>query len=197
MSHKNYHMKKSILTLLLGAGIFFSCQNQQTTAAAAESMKTAYVDTSQLMESYTEAKDVEAKYKAKSEEMGKSLEAEVKKFRGEVENYEKNAQTYGMQWAQQKGRELQEKEQQLAYARQSIIQSLQEENGKEMDSLITRVKNQIKDFGKEKGYDYIFGTGDAASVLYAKDAYNITDELIKMLNEAYEKSKNDKTSDKK
>jgi outer membrane protein len=182
-------MKKTILTVLLGASILFSCQNQTKTESSTESLKTAYVDTSKLMESYNEAKDVEAKYKAKSEEMGKSLEAEVRKFRGEVENYEKNAQTYGMQWAQQKGRELQEKEQQLAYTRQSIIQSLQEENGKEMDSLVTRVKNQIKDFGKEKGYDYIFGTGDAASVLFAKDAYNITDELIKMLNEAYDKTK--------
>lgn len=190
-------MKKTILTVLLGAGILFSCQKQENAAPSAESMKTAYVDTSKLMESYNEAKDVEAKYKAKSEEMGRSLEAEVKKFRGEVENYEKNAQTYGMQWAQQKGRELQEKEQQLAYARQSIIQNLQEENGKEMDSLVTRVKNQIKDFGKEKGYDYIFGTGDAASVLFAKDAYNITDELIKMLNDAYEKGKKRTETDKK
>jgi outer membrane protein len=30
--------------------------------------KTAYVDTSELMKEYTEAKDLEAKYKAKSEE---------------------------------------------------------------------------------------------------------------------------------
>ncbi|MDV7395033.1 OmpH family outer membrane protein, partial [Arthrospira platensis SPKY1] len=118
--------KKTFFTLIFIAGFLFSCQNQEITAPA-ESIKTAYVDTSKLIKAYNEAKDIEAKYKSKSEEMGKTLEAEVRKFRGEVENYEKNAQTYGMQWAQQKGKELQEKEQELAYTRQSMIQSLQEE----------------------------------------------------------------------
>jgi outer membrane protein len=33
-------------------------------------VKTAYVDTSVLMKEYTEAKDLEAKYKAQSEEKG-------------------------------------------------------------------------------------------------------------------------------
>jgi outer membrane protein len=31
------------------------------------------------------------------------------------------------------------------------------------------VKKFIKAYGKEKGYSYIYGTGDAASVLYAED----------------------------
>jgi Skp family chaperone for outer membrane proteins len=32
----------------------------------------------------------------------------------------------------------------------------------------------IKAYGKKKGYSYIYGTGDAASVLYAEDKYDIT-----------------------
>jgi outer membrane protein len=36
------------------------------------------------------------------------------------------------------------------------------------------VKKFIKAYGKEKGYSYIYGTGDAASVLYAEDKYDIT-----------------------
>ena len=188
-------MKRTIITAFIVASTLFSCQQQTNTeSVSSESLKTAYIDTSKLMESYEEAKDIEAKYRAKSEEMGKSLEAEVRRFQGEVESYEKNAQLYGMQWAQQKGRELQEKEQQIAYKRQTIIQSLQEDNGKEMDSLVSKVKRTIKDFGKEKGYDYIFGTGDAASVLFAKDGFDITEQMIKLLNEKY---KNNKTEEPK
>ncbi|RZJ68005.1 MAG: OmpH family outer membrane protein, partial [Flavobacterium sp.] len=43
----------------------------------------------------------------------------------------------------------------------------------------------IKDYGKKKGFDYIYGTGDAATVLYAKDQYDITDEILKELNDKY------------
>ena len=60
-----------------------------------------------------------------------------------------------------------------------------------MDSLVKNYRKVIKDYGKEKGYDYIYGTGDVASVLYAKDSYDISKEIIKMINDKY------KTTDKK
>jgi outer membrane protein len=68
-----------------------------------------------------------------------------------------------------------------------------------MDSLITKYRKIFKDYGKDKGYDYVFGTGEAATVLYAKDQYDITKELIKLVNDKYkaEDKKADKPSDKK
>lgn len=179
-------MKKSILVfgLLLAMA---SCEK----AADQKDFKTAYVDTSKLLDEYTEAKDIEEKYKSKGEEMGKQLEAEVARFRTEAAAFQKNAQTYGPQWAQQKGAELQQKEQELSYAQQAILRQLQEESGKEMDSLVKDVKKFIKDYGKEKGYNYIYGTGDAATVLYAKDEYDITDDVIKLLNDKYKSTSSD------
>ena len=38
---------------------------------------------------------------------------------------------------------------------------------------------------EEKGYAYIYGTGDAASILYAEDKFDITKEIIKGLNDKY------------
>jgi len=191
-------MKKSILVFALFLALA-SCEK----SADQKVFKTAYVDTSLLMEEYTEAKDIEAKYKTKGEEMGKQLEAEVARFRTEASSFQKNAQTYGPQWAQQKGAELQKKEQELTYAQQAILRQLQEESGKEMDTLVKDVKKFIKDYGKEKGYDYIYGTGDAASVLYAKDEFDVTKEMIKLLNDKYkststsEAKKEDNTTTKK
>ena len=54
-----------------------------------------------------------------------------------------------------------------------------------MDSLVTGVKKFIKNYGKEKGYAYIYGTGDAASILYAEDKFDITKEIVKALNDNY------------
>ncbi|UPQ80480.1 OmpH family outer membrane protein [Flavobacterium azooxidireducens] len=185
-------MKKSILVfgLLLAMA---SCDK----AADQKDFKTAYVDTSKLLDEYTEAKDIEEKYKSKGEEMGKQLEAEVARFRTEAAAFQKNAETYGPQWAQQKGAELQRKEQELSYAQQAILRQLQEESGKEMDSLVKDVKKFIKDYGKEKGYNYIYGTGDAATVLYAKDEYDITNDVIKLLNDKYKSTSSDDKKDEK
>lgn len=174
-------MKKSIVILALALSIV-SCN---TKTAEVKEPKTAYVDTSKLLEEYTEAKDVEAKYKAKSEEMGKELENEIAKFKSDAANFQKNAQANGQAWAQQKGAELQKREQQLSYAQQGMLQQLQQESGVEMDSLVKGIKSFIKDYGKEKGYAYIYGTGESVSILYAEDKYDITKEMIKLLNDKY------------
>ena len=176
-------MKKSLLIIALAVSII-SCNKEQQTTAGAE-MKTAYVDTAKLMEEYTEAKDVEAKFKAKSEAEAKKFEVEEASFKAEVANFQKNAQANGQAWAQQKDAELSQRQQRLQMAAQSVGQKLQMESGAEMDTLVKGVKAFIKSYGKEKGYDFIYGTGDAATVLYAKDQYDITAEVIKLINDKY------------
>lgn len=178
-------MKKSLLIIALAVSII-SCNKEQTANTSTE-LKTAYVDTAKLMEEYTEAKDLDAKFKSKSEAEAKKFEVEEANFKAEVANFQKNAQANGQAWAQQKNAELEQRQQRLQYAAQSVGQKLQMEGATEMDSLVKSVKAFIKDYGKEKGYDYIYGTGDAATVLYAKEQYDITKEVIKLLNEKYSK----------
>ena len=185
-------MKKSLVIIAIAFSII-SCNK----TAEVASTKTAYVDTSKLMIEYTEAKDIEAKYKAKSEEMGRELEAEIAKFKAEAGTFQKEAQMKGQAWAEQKGAVLQKREQQLQYAQQSIGQQLQQESGVEIDSVVSSVKKFIKSYGKEKGYAYIYGTGDAASVLYAEEKYDITKEIIKLLNDKYKSSKSEAKTDVK
>ena len=187
-------MKKIIVTIALSVAIF-SCNK----ATDAKEFKTAYIDTSKLMEESTESKDIEAKYKSKAEVMDSKLKVEAQKFQSEAANFQKNAAANGQAWAQQKGAELQQREQQLQYAQQGMLQELQGESGKEMDSLVTKYKKIFKEYGKEKGYDYVFGSGEAANVLYAKDQYDITKEIIKLVNDKYkaEGKKEEKSTEKK
>lgn len=187
-------MKKTVILFALAISIM-SCNKTTET----KDFKTAYIDTAKLMEESTEAKDIEAKYKDKSKVMGSQLEAEVNRFKSEAASFKQNAAANGQAWAQQKGAELQQREQQLNYAQQAMLQQLQQESGVEMDSLVKTYKKVIKDFGKEKGYDYIYGTGDAQSILYAKDNYDITKEVIKLVNDKYKSSdkKEEKPAEKK
>ncbi len=176
-------MNKKIVVVIALAISIVSCDKK---AADVKEVKTAYVDTSLLMKEYTATKDLDAKYKAKGEEKGRQLQAEIDRFKQEAQNFQAQAQANGQAWAQQKGAELQRREQQLAQAQQALSQQLQQEGGTEMDSLVTNVKKTIKAYGKEKGYTYIYGTGDSnASILYAEDKLDITKEMIKLLNDKY------------
>jgi outer membrane protein len=184
--------------VILGIAILFamgSCQK----SVDAKDFKTAYVDTNKLLEESTEAKDIKAKYESIADEKGSRLKVEVEKLEAEKNAFQVNAQKNGQAWAQQKYSELQQREQQLQYTQQALAQQIQGQHGVEMDSVVVKYKKIFKDYGKEKGYDYVFGTGEAATVLYAKDQYDITKELIKLVNDKYtsEAKKEDKPAAKK
>ncbi|KLT70557.1 MULTISPECIES: OmpH family outer membrane protein [Flavobacterium] len=173
-------MKKALVIIAVSI-LVVSCGK----TAEVKEVKTAYVDTSVLMKEYTEAKDLEAKYKSQAEEKGRQLQAEITRFKQDAANFQSQAQANGQAWAQQRGAELQKREQQLGYAQQALSQQLQQESGVEMDSLVSGVKKYIKEYGKKNGYSYIYGTGDAATVLYAEDKYDITKVIVKELNDKY------------
>ena len=188
-----HQMKKAILILGVALSII-ACNKSETNS---KEFKTAYIDTSELIEKYEKFKDEDDKFKVKSEELGRPLEAKVRSFQAEAQNFQRNAQAKGPQWAQQKGAELQQREQQLGIEQNALLQQLQQEGAVLKDTLISEVKKFIKDYGKKKGYDYIYGTGDAATVLYAKDNYDITKDVLKELNDTYKSTKKeDKTATK-
>jgi outer membrane protein len=182
-------MKKSLLILGVALALF-SCNKE--TSATAPKHKTAYVDTVKLMEGYEELKDLEDKGKVKSEEMGRELEAKAQQWKMDAASYQNEAKIKGPQWAQLKGQELQKREQELSIMQQSMMKQLQDEFGVKKDTVLSHMRKHIKEYGKKNGFDYIYGTGDAASVLYAKDEYNITDKILKELNATYTGSANSK-----
>jgi outer membrane protein len=188
-------MNKRIVFLIAIAISVVSCNDK--TVAVSKEIKTAYVDTSLLMKEYQATKDLDEKYKSKGEEKGKALEAEINRFKQEASSFQAQAQAKGQAWAQQKGAELQRREQQLAQAQQTLSQELQQEGGAEMDSLVVNVKKAIKVYGKEKGYTYIYGTSEVnASILYAEDKLDITKDIIKLLNDKYKSSTSKVASEK-
>ncbi|MGV7107964.1 OmpH family outer membrane protein [Flavobacterium sp. U410] len=183
-------MKKAFLILGLAIAMI-SCNKQESVPA----YKTAYIDTAELLEKYEKFKDEDEKFKVKSQEMGRPLQAKLQAFQDEANNFQRNAQIKGMAWAQQKGAELQQREQQLGMEQEALLRQIQIESDSIRTGIIKSLKDYIKEYGKKEGYDYIYGTGDAATVLYAKDSYNITETVLKLLNDEF-KATQGKTEDK-
>lgn len=149
-------MKKLLVGVVLVLAMI-SCEK----ATEAKEFKTAYIDTSKLLDESTEANDIKAKYEGIAKEKGSRIKVEVDRLEAEQKSFSINAQKNGQAWAQQKYGELQQRGQEIQYAEQMLTRQLQGEMGIEMDSLVNNYRKTIKDYGKEKGYDYIYGTGES------------------------------------
>jgi outer membrane protein len=178
-------MKKSLLILSLAFALF-SCNKEAGTPATGA--KTAYVDTEKLSKEYDAFKDLETKSKVKEQEMGRELEAAAQKLRLDYAAAQNESQAKGPQWSQLKAQELQKREQEIGMMQQAMAKQLQDEFGAKNDSAVSQMKKHIKEYGKKNGYDYIYSTAGVSSIMYAKESYDLTDKILKELNEEYKSS---------
>lgn len=182
---------KKVLVLVALSVAMISCQ--ETATAKKEDFKTGYIDTGVLLKDYEKFKDETEKFKVKSEEIGRPIEAKERQLQAEKDAFQRNAQANGQAWAQQKYGELQQRAQQLAQEKSEAYSKVDQEAAKLQDTLVKQVKKYIRDFGKKEKFDYILTTSeDMPSVIYAKDSYNLTDKLLKQLNDEYKATKEKK-----
>lgn len=99
--------------------------------------------------------------------------------------FDKQAKELPANVAQKKYNELMQKSQILQQHLMQQEQTLQAESQKELDSLINKVKKNIREYGKQKGYTFILGANDGGSVLYGAEKKDITKEVTEYLNQQY------------
>ncbi|SDR85499.1 periplasmic chaperone for outer membrane proteins Skp [Gillisia sp. Hel1_33_143] len=169
-------MKKLLLVVLLAAGLT-SCNEQ----------KTAYVDTSKLIQEYKEMKEVEAEFTAKSDSIKGELDTMAQDFQREVEDYQSNMNSMSVDKRKEVEQTLMRKQQMIQQQQQMRGNQLREESDTVIDSIVSKVKGYVKDYGKDNGYTYIFGSNESANIMYAKDGLDITEEILEKLNAEYKK----------
>ncbi len=157
------------------------------TIVACQQEKIGYVDNVKLMNDYQEKIDVEAKFKVKADALSKKRDSISQAFQIEAQAFQAKAQSMPQQKAQDEYAAFQQKGQFIGQQLQQEDQQLQAEGQIQMDSVISNVKNEVEAYGKANGYSYILGGGEGGSVLYGKEANNLTDAVVKMLNDKYKK----------
>jgi len=167
------NMKKLTLGLLFLTIV--SCQQE----------KIGYVDNVKLMNDYQEKIDVEAQFKIKADALTKKRDSISQAFQIEAQAFQAKAQSMPQQKAQEEYAAFQQKGQTIGQQLQQEDQQLQSEGQIQMDSVVSHVKKEIEAYGKANGYSYILGGGEGGSVLYGKEANDLTDEVVKMLNNKY------------
>lgn len=165
---------KKIVGLIIIVLAFTSCQQQ----------KTGYVDNGKIINEIKEKEDLEAKFteienafKKRGDSLGKLFQAEYAK----IATYSARKQKAEMPTFEQKAQRFQQQ-------MQMEQQSFQKQYQVEIDSLITKVKTFVSDYGKTNGYDYIFGTVETSpSIMFAKEENDLSQKIIDGLDAAYNK----------
>lgn len=149
--------------------------------------KVMYVDNTKLLNEYQEKKDLESMLQSKIDAYSRKRDSLSRVFQLEAQQFESQAQSLGQALAQKKYNELMQKSQILQQHLMQEEQAIQSESQSKMDTLLTKVKKFVKKYGKDKGYTYILGANEGGSVLYGDDTKNITDDVVKALNNSYKK----------
>jgi len=172
-------MKKLVLIVIVVLSVA-SCQQSQ---------KIGFVDNSVLINDYQEKKEIEAKLKSKIQAYEKRRDSLGQAFQLDVKAAEVKARSMSQANLQKLQQEFQQKEQiisqQLQFEQQQIAQESQSKN----DSLIKKVRDFVKSYGKTNGYNFILGSNEAGSVMYGTDEVDLTQTILDALNEAYKNKK--------
>jgi outer membrane protein len=178
-------MKKIVLGLVLVTSLI-SCQNE----------KTAYVDNTVLIQDYNKMKSTEARFDKKSQALSKELDSVAGIFQKEVQEFQESVNSISTQERERREGELVQKQQRLQQQQQQKSQMLRQESDQAIDSIISEVKEFVGEYGKERGYAYIFGSNESANIMYAKEGLDITEDVLEKLNGESKESKKETTESK-
>ncbi|MCC8061671.1 MAG: OmpH family outer membrane protein, partial [Rikenellaceae bacterium] len=182
-----------------------SCGSKATSAAdganAADSAKTAaaaaanieyngqivYVQIDSLIRGYGMAIDLQAAFASKSDKAQNELTAKGRSLEREMRDYQEKAQKGLITRFQAQDIEtgLQKKQQSVLEYRDRMMQELGEEEAVMMNKISDAIMQYVKKYNAEKKYSMIISTQGANTVLIADPSLNITDDLLKGLNEEY------------
>lgn len=169
---------KKVAYVVLAVMVFTSCQQQ----------KIGFIDNGKVINEYQEKIDVEEKFKIKDEAFKKRTDSISQAFQLEAQDFQLKARKMSQKKAQETYDGLMQKQQLLQQQMQFEQQQLTQEFQTQIDSVITKVKDFVKDYGKTNGYTYILGTSDGAtSVHYGKDENDLSQIIIDALNAEYKK----------
>ncbi len=167
---------KNTLVLIVVSFCFLSCNQKQ---------KIAYIDNVKLINEYQEKIDAEKKIKLKIEAFQKRTDSLRKAFQAELNQAELEAKTLSQSGIKKLMQKFQEKEQTLSQQMQNEQQQIAKENQTKNDDLIKKIRLFVETYGKNNNYDFILGSNQAGSVMYGREQADITEIILKELNNSY------------
>lgn len=193
---KNLSLILSII-LLVAVGVLyyfhFAAPKAETAGDGATTVpsdaKIAYIKSDSVLKHY-EYLDVNRKT---FEEKGKKLEQELRSraqgLQNEIANYQRSVNNLTLSQAKALEEDLGKKQQNLQLYQQGLEQQLAQDEAKLMKDLYDRITAYLKKYSIDKGLQVVLKYDPTSDVLYGGEALDITNDVIKGLNDEYQVEK--------
>lgn len=182
--------------LLIAVGVLFflhfakSKPSAGSTASSVPSdLKVAFIASDSILKYYDYLLANRKILEAKSQKLEQELRNRAQGLQNEIANYQRSVNNLTLSQAKALEEDLGKKQQNLQLYQQSLGQQMADEEGKLNKGLYERVTVFLKKYGTEKGLQIVLKYDPSSDVLFAVDGLDITKDVIKGLNEDYEKEK--------
>ncbi|MFU1857425.1 outer membrane chaperone Skp [Sphingobacterium sp. CZ-UAM] len=151
--------------------------------------KIVYLNSDSLSEKYQYFKDIKSKLENKVKKAQTDLQAKSAAFQREVADYQKNAATMSAADRQATEQKLARKQDELARLDQTASSSLAKDESEEFNNVYNKITEFLKKHAADNGYKLVLTYSKSnPTVLYADPSLEITNEVIKQLNDEYKSS---------
>lgn len=195
--------KSSIFAAALAviiAGSFTSCSNNQPATAVAPVANTceggklpiAYVNTDSLLTSYDFAKDLNEALLKKTEDARASLNSKASALEKDMADFNRKLQTnafLSQERAESEANRLQKKRDELDQLNMKLQNDLAQEQMLMNARLSDTIQAVLKQYNETKQFELILSNTMHDNILLDNPSYDITNELVEILNTRYAKTK--------
>ena len=188
-----------VIVILAIAGLYVLHFTQPKTAAKSMPARTTgeskamivTVNTDSIMEHFTLVKILQKDLEDESERYDKDFESKEKSFTTKYQNFTDNVQNNRITQTQAENaqRQLGQEYEQLEMLKMQYSTILQNKSISVQTEIMDSTKNAANRVNLQLYQaDYVFAVSSISAILYANDVYDITNEVIKELNDSYKKS---------
>lgn len=150
--------------------------------------KIAYFEMDSIENNYEYLKDVRNTLRALEQQKSSELLGLKNANKAKLSDYQKKGNAMTQEEMVKANDDLMKLDNELKTQEQIKSQELQDESMKKIQAVKKEIEDYLKDFNKDKNYSYILSS--STDIIYLKDSiYNITNEVIKGLNDQYKKKK--------
>ncbi len=195
---KNVPIALSGLSLVGVAVLFylhFATPNNTSSAkpVVAGDIKIAYVNSDTVLKYYDYYKEVKTRFEAKGKKLDQDLQNRAQALQNEIGAYQRNLSTMTIGQAKAIEEDLGKKQQNFRMYQQSVEQELVNDQSKVNSELYGNITSFLKTYGAERGLDVVLKYDPSSDLLFGNTAIDISQDVIKGLNEVFQQKKTEGT----
>ena len=201
MKKANYFASALVVAAALAGGLT-SCNNAQNAGAAkvaggalseGESLPIAFIQADSLYNNYQLQIDLTQELIKQKSQAEDQVNKQMASFQREYQDFMQKVQTNsfigGEQRAQSEQNRLQQKQAQIEQHANALQQDLALLQSQAFDRVNDSIKAVLTEYNKEKNFEVIYTSVPNTTVFFVKDKYDITKEVLDILNARYEAGK--------